>query len=185
MPIVRTGTIAAMPEERINSDFGLIDAYLVEARSINGLSGSPVFVSTGFKSLVDGKQYVQWGRVGFYLLGLMQGHWDAPIPDVDDVLEDAPPQRTSEKKGKFVNTGIAIVVPATKILEIIQQPMMREQEDEQVKKLRAQRLPVMDSIEPEVSTDEGITRKQFFDALRKIGRPVQDAPDQENSETSG
>jgi hypothetical protein len=45
IPIVRMGNIAMMLEEKVQTDhFGEIDAYLVEARSIGGLSGSPVFV---------------------------------------------------------------------------------------------------------------------------------------------
>ena len=37
------GNIACLIEEKIQTkDFGEIDAYLVEARSIGGLSGSPV-----------------------------------------------------------------------------------------------------------------------------------------------
>jgi hypothetical protein len=47
IPIVRIGNIAAMPEEPIETPghgSGFVDAYLVEMRSIAGLSGSPVFV---------------------------------------------------------------------------------------------------------------------------------------------
>jgi len=39
------GNIAAMPEELIEvRDFGMMQAYLVESRSLGGISGSPVFV---------------------------------------------------------------------------------------------------------------------------------------------
>ena len=44
IPIVRVGNISAMPEEKIQTKEHLMDAYLIEARSIGGLSGSPVFV---------------------------------------------------------------------------------------------------------------------------------------------
>lgn len=44
IPIVRVGNIAAMPEEKVETRFGLMDAYLIEARSLGGISGSPVFV---------------------------------------------------------------------------------------------------------------------------------------------
>jgi hypothetical protein len=48
IPIIRVGNIACMPEEPVKTkDYGLIDAYLIEARSVGGLSGSPVFVVTG------------------------------------------------------------------------------------------------------------------------------------------
>ena len=47
IPIVRSGIIAAMPDEPFeDQNTGKpYHAYLVEARSIGGLSGSPVFVS--------------------------------------------------------------------------------------------------------------------------------------------
>jgi hypothetical protein len=44
IPIVRTGTVAMMPGEEIPFGNNLIEAYLIESRSIGGLSGSPVFV---------------------------------------------------------------------------------------------------------------------------------------------
>jgi hypothetical protein len=45
IPIVRIGNLASIPGEKIPfKDGRLIDAYLVETRSIGGLSGSPVFV---------------------------------------------------------------------------------------------------------------------------------------------
>jgi hypothetical protein len=44
MPIVRHGNIAMLPDQKIQTDMGFADVYLIEARSIGGLSGSPVFV---------------------------------------------------------------------------------------------------------------------------------------------
>jgi len=44
IPIVRTGTVAMIPGEKIPWRNRFIDAYLIEARSIGGLSGSPVFI---------------------------------------------------------------------------------------------------------------------------------------------
>jgi hypothetical protein len=45
IPLVRTGNIAMMPKDRVpTKDFGPMEAYLAEGRSIGGLSGSPVFV---------------------------------------------------------------------------------------------------------------------------------------------
>lgn len=121
IPIVRMGNIAMMPDEPIpTSDLGDIDAYLIEARSIGGISGSPAFV----------RETVQMGIGGFYLLGLMHGHWDIPSSKKDDgVLMDA------DSVGK-VNMGIAIVVPAKKILEVINHPelvKMRRELDEVVR----------------------------------------------------
>lgn len=58
IPIIRTGTIAAMNEEPVPVELPgkikvLMDAYLAECRSIGGLSGSPVFVTPGLVRFVD------------------------------------------------------------------------------------------------------------------------------------
>jgi len=105
-----------MPEEKIDTkEFGSIEAYLIESRSIGGLSGSPVFVHLGQVRLIDGQLKHATNNVGiFYLLGLIHGHFDK-----NDQLDDF----TIEDENVYkINTGIAIVVPATKILEIINQP---------------------------------------------------------------
>lgn len=110
-PIVRTGNIALMPEEPVATRaLGAIDAYLVEARSIGGLSGSPVFVHPGIFRAGKGEARLRGNT--FYWLGLMHGHWDLPT-DASVSLDTLDKER--------VNMGIAIVVPSTKILEVINQ----------------------------------------------------------------
>lgn len=123
-PIVRTGQIAMMPDEPVMTKRGLMDAYLIEARSIGGLSGSPVFVresvvcnlGSGVKFIGDVPgatgELVAVGK--FWLLGLMHGHWDIQPGDITGAA--GPEER------KSVNMGIAIVVPAKRILETINQP---------------------------------------------------------------
>lgn len=114
IPIVRVGNIACMQEEKVQTKaFGAIDAYLVEARSIGGLSGSPVFVHPGLVRLIDGAlKYADKQIV--LLLGLIHGHYDAILnppsgePEATEIL-------TPEK----INMGIAIVVPFQRIDEVL------------------------------------------------------------------
>jgi hypothetical protein len=103
-----------VPQETIRSTrLGSIDAYLVEARSQGGLSGSPVFIrptrTVGIEKIFEITGY---GDLRF--LGLVHGHWDIHPNDfpMDDV-------RVVDSS---VNMGIAIVVPARKILEILHIP---------------------------------------------------------------
>lgn len=116
IPIVRVGNLAAMTEEKVSTkDFGLVDAYLIEARSIGGLSGSPVFLNLGVVRYVGGAvKHAQGGPI-FFLLGLIHGHYDVPSSAVDSTSEDAAEQLNSER----INTGIAIVVPMEKIIEVM------------------------------------------------------------------
>jgi hypothetical protein len=139
IPIVRVGNIAAMPEEPVATKMGMIEAYLMEARSIGGISGSPVFVHLGTAPrIIDGRTTPAMGRGLHYLLGLMHGHWDLPASSLDMTVED------KANEGR-VNMGIAIVVPTEKILEVINQPAIRGPELVAEAKMREKNLPVMDS----------------------------------------
>ena len=114
IPIVPTGNLAALGEERVETKtFGEIDALLVEARSIGGLSGSPVFLNLGITRQIGGQiKHATGNRPIFYLLGLLHGHFDSPGGQVDVAEEDA---FTNEK----TNAGIAVVVPIEKVHEVI------------------------------------------------------------------
>jgi hypothetical protein len=147
IPIARVGNIAAMPEEKIfTKDWGAIDAYLIEARSIGGISGSPVFAYIGSTRPMRGRLSYLEGSPAFYLLGLMHGHWDASASDLDVVVED----RIGHER---VNMGIAIVVPAIKILEVISQPEIRKVESPQEDEIRWMNSPVMDAALCTFTTD--------------------------------
>jgi hypothetical protein len=158
IPIIRVGNIAAMPEEKVETKFGLMDAYLIEARSLSGISGSPVFVNVPRISAYSFGQHLSpyesplisaTSTDEFYLLGLMHGHWDIDYEfDTDTtVVEDA--------HGKMsVNMGIAIVVPDSKILEVIEQPMIRKKEKEIEAKERKKNPPTPDNL----SEGEGLTK---------------------------
>jgi hypothetical protein len=132
IPITRIGNIAAMPDEPVPTSLGPMLAYLVEARSIGGLSGSPVFVNVG------GGLRGQFVRTlsKFYLLGLMHGHFDAMDAKGDATIVDDGFERTP------VNMGIAVVVPAEKILEVIDG--FAEEEKEMIETIRKRTYPTMD-----------------------------------------
>jgi hypothetical protein len=114
-PVLRQGTIAAMPNEKVKVGDGrwISEAYLAEARSIGGLSGSPVVLHLDLWRVtpeppVDG---VELEPGPDKLLGMMIGHWDSPMPSTVDSL-----------RREAVNMGIAIVIPANRITETIDQP---------------------------------------------------------------
>ena len=65
-----------------------MEAYLVEARSISGLSGSPVFVNMAPYRTVEGTIISNGGHRPYYLLGLMHGHFDVPSL-TEDMVTDA------------------------------------------------------------------------------------------------
>lgn len=122
IPIIRVGNIAAMPDptELILTRMGFIEAYLIEARSLGGLSGSPVFVNLGIMRKIGGQfRYSELPHGTAFLIGLMHGHYDVEVAAPND--GDAA-RETAER----INKGIAIVVPSHKILEVLNQPMVKE-----------------------------------------------------------
>lgn len=150
-PIVRFGNIAKMPGEPVRTRHGDIEAYLVESRSVGGLSGSPVFVDVG---LVRGREENRIRRrtgdsPAMYLMGVMQGHWAAPIeiPRVNpkeetanletaDAANTQPPQLDSiDITSEYVNMGIAVVTPIDKLFQLIEQSAFRRSLDEAAKSM--------------------------------------------------
>lgn len=112
IPIVRFGTIAAMNEEPVQTKVYKREAFLIECRSIGGLSGSPVFITVPSTVLVPEGTRPPRHSPGTYLLGVIHGHFDdvgkGPVPDVEDVAF-----------GSGINTGIAIVTPSAKVGELL------------------------------------------------------------------
>jgi hypothetical protein len=112
IPILRHGQLAMAPVEPVETEHGPVDAYLVEARSIGGLSGSPVFISETVMPTINGQSVFAAGPA--HLLGLLRGHWRFEVPTAGDLRE--------ERSMRQVNAGIAMVTPAQKILDTIHQP---------------------------------------------------------------
>lgn len=132
-PIVRTGHIAAMPKEKIAVRLAPdkirdIDAHLIEARSIGGFSGSPVFYYTG-NALRSGGTMMSGAR--YFLMGLMHGHYDVRDLGTDHVsLDEA-----------RINMGIGIVVPVQKIIDTLEEQFSDTEffdEERELERLAAQ-----------------------------------------------
>jgi hypothetical protein len=126
IPIVRVGNISAMPDEPVPSKYGgEVKAYLIETRSIGGLSGSPVLVfpeisvvfAQGLARVLAKKRPIRDLPGPPALLGLMRGHFDIKNLNEDVVSDDDEPQRS-------VHAGIGVVIPVEKIMETIRQPKL-------------------------------------------------------------
>lgn len=141
LPVVHTGSIARLPgEEKIpvrapNKPGGreLVDGYLVEAQTLRGLSGSPVFIRPSLNLAMDATRADPFGGsperielVAYHehvkLLGLWQAAWDAPAGEV----------LTAEHgRQNTVPVGMGIVVPASKIIEVLELPAVHEKREKQ------------------------------------------------------
>ena len=186
LPILRVGNIASMPEERVNTKFGLVEAYLVEVRSIGGLSGSPVFVFLGGSQIpafaggrsdpairvIERNTYTilddHGGGDRFFLIGLVHAHWD-----IKDMEIDMANNETSK-----LNMGIAAIVPAAKIKEVIDQDSLTKTREEKEKAAIEKEAAVLDS-----QFEEGITKEEFKETLKKVSKPTSSQPSQGKKET--
>jgi hypothetical protein len=74
------------------------------------LSGSPVFASIPVGQGSSPGDILLGGQPHFYWLGLMHGHFEASADTQRDFVGE-----------EIANMGIAIVVPASKVLEVINQ----------------------------------------------------------------
>jgi hypothetical protein len=142
IPIVRTGIIAALPEtdEPFTKKGEPYHAYLVEMRSIGGLSGSPVFVfldryRTADANLPEGKDWI------YFCLGLIRGHWDLKR-ETDD---SAPDVALGFSKGENLNTGIAVVTPSQYIEAILNSPVFKEKRQTFINMQNEKNEPTEDS----------------------------------------
>ncbi len=120
VPIVRTGNLAMCPYHvriPVSRPYMNTEGYLIEMRSLGGLSGSPVFISETVTMQLQesGNSLPKTGamRGSFGFLGIAVKHWDIK----PETLNAAFPEIAV--KGKGVNIGVAIITPAYKILEII------------------------------------------------------------------
>jgi hypothetical protein len=167
-PIVRIGNIAMLPDEKHKTELGEAYIYLVEARSMGGLSGSPVFArETAYidRPAYGGETKVIAGGGVIFLLGLIHGHQD-----------------NKSRPNETINMGIAEVTPAERILEVLQRPELVKMRKAAFDEKSQQETATMDMAvgNPTQKTraknkhdriDIPIpTEKQFFGDLKKVMR---------------
>ena len=128
LPTLRFGNVSGGPVRIRQSDTGVLqESYLVEARSLSGYSGSPVFVSPTHRSrYMSGQPIPLSPHSQSYLLGIDWGH-------LEDEWRVRESDGTLHGEGWFVraNSGMMCVVPAWKVEEVLNLPdVVREREDE-------------------------------------------------------
>jgi hypothetical protein len=165
LPTVRFGNLAAMPSEPIairgmDPQVG----YLMEARSLGGYSGSPVFAIA--KHYMD----VQ-GRVDFAMATLTRliGVHCAQLDD-RTLVRGKDGQRT----GLHIlqKTGMMVVIPAEKLRERLYSGgiLKRRQEEQEKRERDRAEGAAPESAAPEVDA-EPFTREDFLDKLERVSKP--------------
>ena len=137
IPIVRIGNIAAMPDEKVQAHSGYLSAYLIEVRSLAGISGSPVYLNVpqvrvheGQIQTLSGREYIPIGvLIGRHLSTAPQD--DIPVPQ----FQASQPQ-SDEYATRQEGTGLAVVTPIEALYEIVEAPEVRRHLEEVVRQHR-------------------------------------------------
>lgn len=165
VPIVHTGHIAMTPDEeipirnRVTGKRVNVCGYLVEAQTLEGLSGSPVFVRysvpTGIHTALG---QLSGYSTGAYLLGLWVGAWDAP-----------PGETLAEQVGGNVRVpvGMGVTIPAERIIDVLNCDALRQQREKAKDEEATANAASMDSdslpskSEPPTTTDNPRYKEDF------------------------
>lgn len=124
-PVVRVGNIAALPGEPVMTDKGYVKGYLVETRSIAGLSGSPVFLNPPPMRMNNGEiEYLP--EQSPIPIGIMLGYHvivtaedQIPVPQMYRHKHRATGAKLSRDEK---NTGLAVVATLTHVFDLFETP---------------------------------------------------------------
>ena len=115
-PTLRFGSLARLPVEPVRHPRGFgQESFLVEARSLSGYSGSPVFVYQSAVITAEDTRYRAWDNSPVYLLGVDWSHLGIHRP----VLEADKRTRSPGTHWVELNAGMMGVVPAWKVAELL------------------------------------------------------------------
>jgi hypothetical protein len=138
IPIIRIGNVAAMPEEPIEFFSPTRPAYLIETRSLGGLSGSPVFLHLYPERMRGDRVTMAWARPGtelrdgdeiivpYILIGMVLG-----TPGSSQYLKDFPDSEMPIVDADF-NSGISVVLPVKQIIEFLHMPELLQERAEAI-----------------------------------------------------
>lgn len=173
MPVVHCGNVAMLPSDELipvqdwekpqdKNSVRYIEGYLIETHSIPGLSGSPVFVRSAVVMPGEGGEpNLLVSRVDVSLLGMWQGAWEAPPGEV----------LAAETAGDRVPLRMGIVVPGSKIIEMLDSDAVKRHRDKNKKLAEASVAAVSDSalvkpLQAETPTmDENPQHREDFNSL--------------------
>jgi hypothetical protein len=174
VPIVHTGHIAALadPKEKIavedrHGKRVETECYLVEAQTLQGLSGSPVFIQqylhlpARISHPDEGDRDVYLNAFGeVTLLGVYQGAWDAHPGSVLAADRDL---------GKLrVPVGMGLVIPISRVIEVIEgNETLKKLRERDIERNIAPRAAKMDSAfsSDHPATDENPNHREDFTSL--------------------
>ncbi|WNJ98621.1 serine protease [Thalassospiraceae bacterium LMO-JJ14] len=123
-PIVHSGAVAMMPNDepipqrdRRTGKVKDVHCYLIEAQTLEGLSGSPVFIRHVWKMPEAGNRQTGMLLGDAFLAGVWSGAWDAPPGEVLSL---------ERPEAKRVPVGMGLAVSSFHLIELLEQPEVIE-----------------------------------------------------------
>lgn len=166
LPIVHTGAIALMADDEpipvkdsITDEIYYTNGFLVEAQTLSGLSGSPVFVDKTWRVRLSDKTVIKT-PADTLLLGVWQSAWNAP-PDELKAL--------SVQKGVTVPVGMGLVMPAYRIIEILESDQLRLQRETLTKQRDAENA-ASEQLAPSTTAGNPSHKEDFNSLLTSVAR---------------
>jgi len=187
--MARAGTVGALDVENMKHGGGYeYTCHLIDCRSYDGFSGSPVFVQLSYSGLE--KTIIpwppppghEWGDVGrMYYVAVLCGMFTAHYSD-----EKSPIQNPEQAISRY---GVGVMVMGDEIQEALMTKDMKDERDQwdaeaeaQAKAASAKQLvPKLASAKKTLTSVDDLSRSQFDDALgratRKVTPPDESAPE--------
>jgi hypothetical protein len=181
VPIVHTGHIAMLPNpaekvpirDRITKQLVLSEMYLIEAQTLDGLSGSPVFIHdmVGLAAFPpvnkDGVLVKAYGDVLF--LGIYCGSWDGEPGAI--LAKD----RNLVDHRIRVPVGMGLVAPAHQLLELLGDEELKLQRKNSAARIIEKRAATTDAAFPDPAPkDENPQHREDFTSL--LGKAARTLP---------
>lgn len=171
VPMVRSGTIGALDQKDVPVDFSgaprRIDAHLIDCRSYGGFGGSPCFFQRDHPVVSTSLPVPPVHAT--LLLGLVYGHfdmWKATRVKGDLAYEPGSVEAP-------LNTGVGLITPAEKILEVLMMEELAEERDRIEQKHNA--------AEPEGATLDKAGETEF-ERFERLARKIMQVPKKELDE---
>jgi hypothetical protein len=174
-PSVRFGNISMLPHEPMRNDRGFDqESFLVEQRSLPGYSGSPVFVYIDpanprppeWKTPVRTRFRPEFN--GPWLLGIDWCH----LHNFEPVLKNDQETRAEPKQWVKSHTGMAGVIPAWRVLGLLETEVLVKQREKEDADITAQKKVSHISLDSAEPSEKEFTQTDFEAALRKVSRKI-------------
>jgi hypothetical protein len=181
-PAARFGHISVLPAPIIQSNHVKADSFCIDMHSRTGHSGSPVFV---YRTPGTDIGFIQTMQTGPYF-GLLGIHW-GQFPELWEIKKETIPQTEASsiiREGQYIKgqSGMACVLPAWSILEVLTMPKLKGLRRDHTKRVfepqfQKDGLPPTAEAASAPATDANPTHREDFNSLLRAAVQKRESED--------